>query len=192
MLAPNKQNLLLLGSQKKTMQSGYKLLKEKQTGLILTFLDLAREGKRLEQKLNSDLQLILSKYQQSLTFVSSQELLLNLPPVPGIRVKTGKKRISGVWVEDIQVEGQTPLRKQLKPEITASLTLFPSYFPLLIQLSTLKINCLKIAQEIQKVNRQISNLDQKIENLIQETKKIQNILSERENLEKAVLIKLFG
>jgi vacuolar-type H+-ATPase subunit D/Vma8 len=50
MIAPNKQNLILLKNQKKVTQNGYKLLKEKRAGLIVYFLELSKKGKELKRK----------------------------------------------------------------------------------------------------------------------------------------------
>ena len=53
----------------------------------------------------------------------------------------------------------------------------------------MKLNTKRIASEILKVNRQISNLERKVEDILAQIKYIQNSLMEKENFEKSVLIK---
>ena len=192
MLAPNKQNLLLLKGQKKTIASGYKLLKEKQTGLILTFLDLARKGKALEKEVSGNLNVLIAEYLTSLGLIPSQSLINALPSIACMDLDVTKKRISGVYIEFLTLHLNIPRRPLLKSNIATSLTNFGEYFPSILELSQLKINCQNIANEIKKVNRQIANLDQKIISIESEIKYITNVLNEKANLEKAVLIKLFG
>jgi vacuolar-type H+-ATPase subunit D/Vma8 len=191
MLAPNKQNLLTLQSQKKTVISGHKLLKEKQTGLILAFLELSKKGKALEQKLAFELNSILAKYYQDLTFINLQDLIDSLSFIPSSNLHIAKKRISGVFIETLEYQLKPPHRTHLKSHLQESLDRFAEYFPLLLEISQLKLNCTKLASEIQKVNRQIANLEQKQISLDEEIKFITNFLNEKDSLEKAILIRIF-
>jgi len=98
MLAPNKQNLLLVKKQKKVIKNGLKLLREKRTSLVMMFLEQARRGKQLEQKLSCDLQKVLDKYKQVTTFINIQKLISNLPIEPIMKLDVQKKRTSGVYL----------------------------------------------------------------------------------------------
>lgn len=191
MLAPNKQNLLILKIQKKLVGNGHKLLKEKRSGLILTFLKFAKRGRDLEREVSFNLQKILKTYAGGLTFISSQSLLNFLTPIPSLNLKVAKKRISGVYVDDLNLELKIPSRKNLKTFLNQTLRAFASFFPKLVSLSNLKINCQRVAREIEKTNRQIQNLENKIENIDNEIKFIETALNEKSNLEKATLIKIF-
>jgi vacuolar-type H+-ATPase subunit D/Vma8 len=192
MLAPNKQNLLLLKSQKKLVENGFKLLKEKRTGLIFTFLDLARQGKNLENQVSKDLEIVLKNYNQSLSFVTIEDLVKNLPNQPTTKIEIIKKRISGVYTDNLKISLVTPKRDNLKALVSKPLSLFASYFPILLEVSQLKINCTRISNEIKKVSRQISNLENKIQEIKEQIKFIDNALMEKTNLEKATLIKIFN
>jgi vacuolar-type H+-ATPase subunit D/Vma8 len=192
MLAPNKQSLLYLKKQKKLLSNGYKLLKEKQSGLIFMFLETAREGKKLEQELSGELQPVLQAYRQSINFVSVADLLSQLPSEASFNLTTTKKRTSGVYVDSLDIRINPPQRMHLKKDIRKSLTLFAHYFEKLLKVSQLKLNAKRLAQEIQKVNRQIANLERQIESVNSQSKWIKNMLMEKENSEKATLIKMFG
>lgn len=192
MLAPNKQNLLILKNQKNLVKNGYKLLKEKRSGLIFIFLDLAKQGKILENRIAKELSLVLKNYNQSLAFVTVEDLVKNLPKLPVMDLKVFKKRVSGVYVDNLNINLASIKRENLKSSIIEPLTLFANYFPILLELSQLKINCTRIALEIKKVSRQISNLENKIQEVDQEIKFIDNALMEKTNLEKATLIKIFN
>jgi vacuolar-type H+-ATPase subunit D/Vma8 len=189
MLAPNKQNLLIVKSQLKLVNNGMKLLKEKRSGLIFTFLDMARKGKVLEQNVSKEIQIILSLYESSLTFTSSESLILALENIPTTKLSIEKKRISGVYVDLLKIIVKRPVRKFLKPSLKISLDFFANYFPILLELTQMKLNTKRIASEILKVNRQISNLERKVEDILAQIKYIQNSLMEKENFEKSVLIK---
>jgi vacuolar-type H+-ATPase subunit D/Vma8 len=192
MLAPNKQNLLLLKRQAKTMANGYKLLKEKRTGLVVTFLDLARQGQQLENQIQGKIRRVLNNYRQSMTFVSRENLVENLENLPNTKLVVSKQRISGVYVDQLHLDVASPDRPNLKPDLNQSLKLFAGSFGGLIKLSQIKLNCQKIALEIQKTNRQIASLEGKIEETKAQIKFIKDTLDEKANLEKATLIHIFG
>lgn len=192
MIAPNKQNLLLLKGQKKTFQNGHKLLKEKRNGLIVSFLELSRRGRDLEKKLSKDLQSFLSVYEKSLTFVSAESLLENIDKTPALGLEVKKKRLSGVSVRDLSITIKPPKRTNLRKDLNVSLNQAAKIFPLLMELIQLKLNCEKMAHEILKTNRQISNIEKKIEEFGEQVKWIQSTLQEKDNLEKSTLIKIFN
>ncbi len=192
MLAPNKQNLLLVKKQKKVIKNGLKLLREKRTSLVMMFLEQARRGKQLEQKLSCDLQKVLDKYKQVTTFINIQKLISNLPIEPIMKLDVQKKRTSGVYLNYLKLELQLPSRPYVKRNIRESLNYFGRFFPLILEITQIKINCVRIAKEIEKTNRQISNLENHVENLTIEEKFITTSLNEKANLEKATLIKIFG
>lgn len=192
MLAPNKQNLILLGQQRKLVKTGHKLLKEKRSGLIITFIELATQGKLLEQKLAKQMALIMRKYALATSVISIESLIDELVSMPAIDLEIIKKRISGVYVENLKVEIKPPVRSRLKKDIAEALDLFADFFPMVLELTQLRINCQKIAIQIQKTSRQISNLERKMEDIDAQTKFIKNALNEKNNLEKATLIKIFN
>lgn len=191
-LAPNKQNLLYLKKQTKVISNGLKLLREKRTSLVAMFLELARKGKEMENQLSSDLQLVLDKYNLATTFVSVQKLVEILPSEGSMNLEVSKKRTSGVYLNNLKLGLKIPERNHLRVDIRQSLTDFAKFLPLILELSQLKLNCARIAEEIEKTNRQISNLETRIDNMHQQSKFITTSLNEKENLEKATLIKIFG
>jgi vacuolar-type H+-ATPase subunit D/Vma8 len=192
MLAPNKQNLLYLKKQKKVIANGLKLLREKRTSLVVMFLDLARKGRDLEQQLSRDLQQVLDRYKLSTTFASGSKLIEALAPQPALGLEVVKKRTSGVYLSHLELGLKLPERENIKLDLREGLTNFGKFFPLVLEVSQLKLNCTRISQEIEKTNRQISNLENRMEDLKAQEKFIATSLNEKANLEKATLIKLFG
>ena len=190
MIAPNKQNLIQLNNQKKATLNGYKLLKEKRAGLIKYFLGLSKEGKKYE--LNN---------QNNYDFAFSTAKLFSIYDIDDLNsylLKSSessicvlKKRVSGVYITTIEVETNIILQNRLKEITQNKLIHFSEIFPNIIKLTQLKLNCKLIAEEISKTNRQILNLEKKIEDINTTTKKIKSILSDKENLEKSILVKLF-
>ena len=192
MITPNKQNLLASKKQLKTLENGHKLLEEKRNGLIVSFIDLCRRGKELEREVGSGLDTILSKYNQSLAFVSTDELVSKLDRVAATNLSVKKKRVSGVAIKELSIDVKNPERTGIKSDIKDSLSSMGGYMPKLIELIQLKNTCDKIAKEILKTNRQISAIDGKIENTKGNIKWIKQVLEEKSNLEKSVLINIFG
>jgi vacuolar-type H+-ATPase subunit D/Vma8 len=191
MIAPNKQNLILLGAQKKVTQSGYKLLKEKRAGLITYFLELSKTGKSIELELNTN---HLNRVRLLGNFFSIYDIYeLNdyLLGNPCSYLHISKKRVSGVYVDSIHIEVASLIKKNLKSIVSHNLRDFSHTFPLLIKLAQLKLNCKNLAAEILKTNRQIASLDKKIEEINNTIKYIKAVLSDKENLEKGILLKLF-
>lgn len=190
MIAPNKQNLIQLNNQKKITQNGYKLLKEKRAGLIKYFLELSREGKKLEFDVSKYLKYINSSG-RLFSIYDIIELNKYLFGNPSTYIHVSKKRVSGVYIDIIHIEISTSIRTKLKEIVQNKLESFSDIFPMLVKLGQLKLNCSRLAEEILKTNRQISNLEKKIEDITSITKKIRAILSDKENLEKGILMKLF-
>jgi len=192
MLAPNKQNLLKLKNQIKTYQSGHKLLKEKQNGLIKLFLDMAPEGKNLGQQLSTELGSVVQSYLQAVTYTSTQDIEKNLPFIPVSSLQLRKRRISGVYIEQLDIDIKSPTRKKLRSTISKPMKTFGEYFPILLKVSQLRINCQRIASEIIKTNRQIANVENKIDDTNNQIKYINELLSDLENMNKATLKRIFN
>ena len=155
-------------------------------------MEFAKRGKELENKISEELQKSLKVYNQSLTFINTQILLGVLQRIPAINLKTNKKRVSGVRIQSLAVKVKPPKRDNIKPDISYGLNNFAKYFPVLLELVELKINTEKLASEIIKTNRQISNLENKLDKIDSDIKYIQDTLQEKQNLEKATLIKIFN
>jgi vacuolar-type H+-ATPase subunit D/Vma8 len=102
-----------------------------------------------------------------------------------------KKRVSGVYIDSINIEVLPPTRDMLKRQVQGVLEDFADMFPVFIELIQLKLNCSHIAQEILKTNRQIANLEKTIETINGNIKYIRSVLSDKENLEKGILMKIF-
>ncbi len=192
MLAPNKQNLLLLKKQKNTYKNGHKLLQEKRNGLILSFLNLSRKGKEMEQKMSKDLSKILSLYDKNLSFISAKAILDNLTNEPAVNLTVKKKRLSGVQVQDLQIEVNPPKREIFKQGIRTSLEKMGQYLPTLLELVQLRQTCASLGIEILKTGRQISAIEGRIEETEAQVKWIKSTLDEKSNLEKSILITIFG
>lgn len=191
MIAANKQNLLIVKHQKKLMQQGQRLLQEKRTSLIITFMDMASEGKQIEQSLSKHWRRFLSQYGAIMTFMSARALLKELPPVPCSSFSFSRKKIASVPIYHLNYAVKPPARPDIRQNVQSVLELFANNFPLLLKIAQLKINCELLSQEIIKTNRQINNVKKRIETVGAEEKYIKSTLMEKSNLEKAILINLF-
>lgn len=192
MIAANKQNLLLVKSQKKAVDNGLRLLREKRSGLVVMFLKMAREGKQKQQNLSQNWLIFLNQVKKSFSLLNAQELIKQLNPKVLTSLKIKHKNITGVKTNQLDLAIGKVERPKLKTNLSTTLSDFNLIFPEFIKLAQLKTNCLKISTEITKTNRQISNLEKKLENINAEIKYINSALLERSNSEKATLIKIFG
>jgi vacuolar-type H+-ATPase subunit D/Vma8 len=191
MIAPNKQNLIQLKIQKKVTQNGYKLLKEKRAGLIVYFLKLSKQGKVFELELMKNNDANIHQFEQFFGLYDILKLNNYLAGTPATLLAVGKKRISGVYVDSIDLKVDSALKPKLKSNVQSTLDRFCTTLPRFIELSQLKLNCKHIADEILKTNRQIANLEKTIDTINSDIKYIRSVLSDKENLEKGILIKLF-
>jgi V/A-type H+/Na+-transporting ATPase subunit D len=191
MLAPNKQNYLLLKKQQANTEKGLKLLKEKRNSLISIFLKLARQGKIIEQTLATESSLFMNYYLKEVAFLDQQTLLDSMTSVPSTRLTVKKKKVSGVAVEQIDLDVQAPNRNW-RPAISNAFQDFSLLLPDVLELSQIKINCQRFAIEIKKVSRQIVNVEKLIETIRTDKHTIKQALAEKDNFEKATLIKLFS
>ncbi len=191
MIAPNKQNLILLKGQKKLLANGYKLLKEKRTGLIVTFLEMANEGKSLEIELREYLNTVVTNYRVATRFMSGDSISNSFQVDPKYHLSINRKRISGVYVTLLKINMQVLGNSNLKPALIKTFTHFNYLFPKLVLLGQKRINILRVAAEIKKTSRQIINLERKIENTNGDLKYVKMMLMEKDNFEKATLIKIF-
>lgn len=192
MLSPNKQNLILLKQQSTLTKNGYKLLQEKRNGLIINFLKISREGKTLEEALMKKLEGYVARYTSVTAFVSVDELLNALTKSAALSLNIDKKRLSGVYVNEFDLLIEPPIRDNLKQSIQDVLYQFGDLFKEVVELSQMKSNAENLSQEIHKTNRQISNLEQKIDSISANIKYIKSALMEKENYEKSVLMKIFS
>jgi len=192
MIAANKQNLLLVKSQKKAVDNGLRLLREKRTGLVVMFLKMAREGKQKQQKLSQNWLIFLNQVKKSFSTINSQELIKQLTPKVLTKLNIKHKNITCLKTNQLDLAVGNLPRPKLKTNLSQTLSDFNLIFPEFIKLAQLKTNCLKISTEITKTNRQISNLEKKLEDISAQMKYINSALLERSNSEKATLIKIFG
>lgn len=192
MLPPNKSNLLLLKKQRILINNGSKLLEDKRSGLIFNFLELAKKGKTIENRVENNLAIIFNKYQKNTSFTKIKDLLKELKKPIKSELKIYNKKIYGVSVDYFDIYFQNRILTKLKPKIKESLEDFADFFVNLVKLEQTKTACKALSKAIERINQQINNLDikkQQIENNIMYIKKA---LVEKENLEKATLIKIFN
>lgn len=192
MVAANKQNLLLIKGQRKSVDNGLRLLREKRSGLVIMFLKLANEGKQKQKQLSKNWLIFLNLIKKNLSLLNIKELLNQLNPKLSTKLTLKYKNVTGVHLNQLDFAIDNQPRNSLKTNLKNSLSDFNGIFPDFIKLAQLKTNCLKIATEITKTNRQISNLETKLEVMQAEIKYINAALLERSNAEKAILIKIFG
>lgn len=192
MIAPNKQNLLLLAKQLKSLGSGQKLLEEKRNGLIANFLTMARKGKEMELAMSHNLSHLLGRYDRSLSTVSSTGVYDLITQYPATHITTRKKRVSGVVVTDLQLALNLQPQTNLRHDISQSINSFGHFVPTMLQVFQLRNTCQTLAREILKTNRQINAIEIRVEQTAIEYKSVRQALEERSNFEKSVLITIFN
>jgi len=192
MIAANKQNLLLLKGQKKAVENGLRLLREKRSGLVIIFLKLASEGKQKQQQLSKNWLIYLGLINKNFSLLNLKELFQELQPKISTKLSLKSKNVTGVRLNQLDFAIENQARTTLKDNLNQNFTDFNLIFPEFIKLAQLKTNCVKISLEITKTNRQISNLENKLATMHAEIKYINSALLERSNAEKSILIKIFG
>lgn len=198
MLPKNKQTLLYYTKLKGNTIKSKKLLDEKLEGLIRSFRESVVEGYKIENEVKKIAKGSIGEFLEATNFVTMSKLrnyalarLTDKSTAP-YSLTAQTKKYFGVSISYLEVKmKKLELESSIKPVIARSMKDFNRTIPLFIQLAQIQIKCEVLAEEINKTNRLIANIEQKIDTMTQTIRSIKSALQERENEAKAVLIKLF-
>ncbi len=164
---PTRMELLNLKRRIKTAERGHKLLKDKQDGLMKTFMDVIKEAKNLRREVEDK----LSDAFKAFIFASASinpEMLENALMYPSAKssLETKIKNVMSVRIPQFELTTEGNIINygltQTTGELDTALKAFQEVFPLLIQLAQIEKQAARLAEETEKTRRRVNALEHKM------------------------------
>jgi V/A-type H+-transporting ATPase subunit D len=173
---PTRMVLLNLKRRVKAAKRGHKLLKDKQDGLMKTFMEVIREAKTLR----SDIEEILSKIFFNLMTTSSvmapemlQTALMESKAKVSLEVKT--KNVMSVWIPQFKMRQEGSIISygmwQTSGDLDLALIALQKITPRLIKLAEIEKSAEALALELETTRRRVNALEYKLIPDLRETVK---------------------
>lgn len=194
---PTRMELLNLKKRVKSAKRGHKLLKDKQDGLMKTFMEIIREAKAMRREMEEK----LAKSFKNFMFASSMmmpEMLESalLYPSAKVELEVSTKNVMSVYIPffDLKQEGDILNYGYLQTsgELDMALGAFQEVFPLMIKLAGVEKQAERLAAELETTRRRVNALEYRMIPDLEETVKFITMKlaeSERSTIVSVMLIK---
>lgn len=194
---PTRMELTVLKERLAVATKGHKILKDKQDGLMQSFINMIRENAQLRE----EVEIILKRGMQN--FALSKALLheeyleqIALVPTFDVRLDVDRKNMLSVKVPEMHFSGEED--NELKygylnsnADLDDTLTSFNEALPKMLELAELEKACQLLAGEIERTRRRVNALEERtIPDLKETIKYIQLKLDENERAEITRLMKI--
>jgi V/A-type H+/Na+-transporting ATPase subunit D len=183
---PTRMELLNLKKRVKSAVRGHKLLKDKQDGLMKTFMDIIREAKTLRREVEEKLGGAFKNFMFASSMMMPEKLeAALLYPSAKVELEVSTKNVMSVNIPyfDLKQEGDILNYGyfQTSGELDIALAAFQEVFPLLIKLAAIEKQAERLAIELETTRRRVNALEYKMIPDLKETLKfIQMKLAESE------------
>lgn len=171
---PTRMELLNLKKRYKSAKRGHKLLKDKQDGLMSTFMEIIREAKTTRREVEE----ALSKSFKNFMLASSMmlpEILESalLYPSATTELEVETKNVMSVHIPYFTLKQEGDILNygylQTSAELDVSLKAFQEVFPLLIKLAQIEKQAEQLAAELETTRRRVNALEYKMIPDLEET-----------------------
>ena len=183
---PTRMELLNLKKRVATAKRGHKLLKDKQDGLMQTFMKIIKEARSTRREVEK----MLQKAFQAFIFASGMmypEMLENALMYPSAKVslKVKTKNVMSVHIPffEPKLEGNIVNYgyNQTSGELDRALKIFQEVFLMMVKLAEIERQAELLAEETEKTRRRVNALEHRmIPDLVETLKFIQMKLAEAE------------
>lgn len=173
---PTRMELLNLKKRVKSAKRGHKLLKDKQDGLMKTFMEIIREAKTMRREMEDK----LADAFKNFMFASSMmmpEILESalLYPSAKVELEVSTKNVMSVYIPffDLKQEGDILNYGYLQTsgELDMALGAFQEVFPLMIKLAQIEKQAERLAAELETTRRRVNALEYRMIPDLEETVK---------------------
>lgn len=185
-IKPTRMELIMLKKQIKTAERGWKLLRDKQDGLMKTFMEVIREARELRKEVEEKLSQAFKNFTQAsaLMYPEMLETAL-LYPSAKVTLDVEKKNVMSVYIPKFKVEKEGNILNygflQTSGELDMALSLFQEVFELMVKLAGIEKQAERLAEEIEKTRRRVNALEHvRIPNMKETAKFITMKLTEAE------------
>ncbi len=183
---PTRMELLNLKKRAKSAQRGHKLLKDKQDGLMKTFMEIIREAKTARRQIEESLGKAFKNFMQASSMMTPEILEGSLLyPSAQVNLEVKTKNVMSCYIPYFKLEQKGDILNygyvQTSAELDIALTLFQKTFPLMIKLAQIEKQAERLAAELETTRRRVNALEHKLIPDLKETVKfIQMKLAEAE------------
>lgn len=174
---PTRMVLLNLKRRVKSAKRGHKLLKDKQDGLMKTFMEIIREAKTLREDIENSLSKVFGNFMTTSGLMYPEMLytaLLDSKASLELEVKT--KNVMSVWIPQFKAHhhGDKTLGYgfwQTSGNLDLALLELKKIIPNLIQLAEIEKSAEALAIELETTRRRVNALEYKLIPDLQDTAK---------------------
>lgn len=173
---PTRMELLNLKKRVKSAVRGHKLLKDKQDGLMKTFMEIIREAKSLRREIEQKLGGAFKNFMQASSMMLPEMMesaLLYPSATTELEVKT--KNVMSVYIPYFNLKQEGDILNygyiQTSGELDIALSAFQDAFPLMIKLAEIEKQAERLAAELETTRRRVNALEHKLIPDLKETVK---------------------
>ena len=183
---PTRMELLNLKKRVKSAKRGHKLLKDKQDGLMKTFMEIIREAKTLRHEIEEKLGAAFKNFMQASSMMMPEMLeSALLYPSAKVELEVRTRNVMSVHIPYFNLKAEGDILNygyvQTSGELDMALSAFQEVFPLMIKLAEIEKQAERLAAELETTRRRVNALEHKlIPDLTETTKFIQMKLAEAE------------
>jgi V/A-type H+/Na+-transporting ATPase subunit D len=173
---PTRMELLNLKKRVVSAKRGHKLLKDKQDGLMKTFMEIIREAKALRREVEKKLSQAFKNFMQASAMMSPEMLeSALLYPSATIELSVSTKNVMSVYIPYFKAQQSGDILNygylQTSAELDVALSTFQEVLPLLINLAQIEKQAEQLAEELETTRRRVNALEHKMIPDLKETVK---------------------
>ncbi len=173
---PTRMELLNLKKRVKSAVRGHKLLKDKQDGLMKTFMETIQEAKVLRRQIEEKLSGAFQNFMQASSMMPPEmlESALLFPTAEG-KLEVSTKNVMSVYIPFFKFHQEGDILSfgyvQTSAELEIALSAFQEVFPLMIKLAEIEKQGERLAIELETTRRRVNALEHKLIPDLKETVK---------------------
>ena len=159
--------LLNLKKRLKSAKRGHKLLKDKQDGLMKTFMDIIKEAKSLRREVEEKLGGAFKNFMQASSMMMPEKLeSALLYPSAKVELEVTTKNVMSVYIPYFKIKQEGDILNygylQTSGELDIALDAFQEVFPLMIKLAEIEKQAERLAAELETTRRRVNALEHKL------------------------------
>ena len=164
---PTRMELLNLKKRLKSAKRGHKLLKDKQDGLMKTFMDIIKEAKSLRREVEEKLGGAFKNFMQASSMMMPEKLeSALLYPSAKVELEVTTKNVMSVYIPYFKIKQEGDILNygylQTSGELDIALDAFQEVFPLMIKLAEIEKQAERLAAELETTRRRVNALEHKL------------------------------
>jgi len=173
---PTRMELLNLKKRVKSAVRGHKLLKDKQDGLMKTFMEIIKEAKVTRREVEEKLSKAFKNFMQASSMMLPEMLEgALLYPSAKVELEVKTKNVMSVYIPYFDVKQEGDILNygylQTSGELDIALSAFQEIFPLLIKLAQIEKQAERLAEELETTRRRVNALEHRMIPDLKETVK---------------------